>query len=199
MLKLNIPCAKLESFPELHPALVVQAVSVLNHVADEGGIFGLERIVEHARPAGRLEMVLSGRAGRPVKVAEGGKKTSNVQTSKIPWVSHSSPERGPHHGCHDAPLTGLGLALVACTAITVVTHPENVTQLVGDDEGAGQALFVNQRTASGRVADSRDRRVAGRTTDVTPSQPNPDVMTIFLGQRVPQSLVPPEAIKCVFI
>ncbi len=40
--------AELESVSELHPALVVQAVGVLDAGADEDGLLGVRRIVEHA-------------------------------------------------------------------------------------------------------------------------------------------------------
>ena len=55
--------AKLESFSELHPALIVYAVSVLNDVAYERGVLDGVRIVVHATPRRRLVVVLAGRAG----------------------------------------------------------------------------------------------------------------------------------------
>ncbi len=62
--------AELESLSELHPALVVEAVGGLDVVGDEGGVVGAGRVVAHADPRPRLQVVLAGRARRPVKRAE---------------------------------------------------------------------------------------------------------------------------------
>lgn len=52
--------AKLESLSELHAALVVEAVGVLDDVADEGGVLGRVGVDVHARPRRRLVVVLVG-------------------------------------------------------------------------------------------------------------------------------------------
>ena len=55
----SLPCTELESVAKFHPTLVIQTVGVLNHVPDEGCVFCLERVVEHASPTGGLEVVLT--------------------------------------------------------------------------------------------------------------------------------------------
>jgi hypothetical protein len=43
--------AKFESLSELHPALIVEAVCVLDEVSDEGCVLDGVRVVLHASPA----------------------------------------------------------------------------------------------------------------------------------------------------
>ena len=154
--------AEPEARPELHPALLVQAVRELDHVPDE--VHRLVRIalgdapgvgvVGEAAPRGRarLAVVLGGRAGRPVEVGEGG----------------------ADHGRHHAALLGLQLASVGrpvgvAAAASVVAHAQQVSQLVGDDERRGEALLSNEHAAARRVADPGDGGVAGRAANVAPA------------------------------
>ena len=62
--------AVIESLAKLHPALVVEAVELLDDLPHEGGV-GQRPVwvVLRALPPVGLQVVLVGRAGRPVEVA----------------------------------------------------------------------------------------------------------------------------------
>ena len=49
--------AEFEALSKFHSALVIQAVSVLNHIANEGGIFHHIRIIKGTFPSIGFEMV----------------------------------------------------------------------------------------------------------------------------------------------
>ena len=118
-----------------------------------------------------LVVILPGRAAGPVEVGEGGR----------------------HHGSHHAPLVRFLLTGVARPEVPVMRQSEDVTELVGQDEGAGQALVSVEAAAPVLVTDPGDRSVATGTSNIEPRQPDGHVVLLLLrlqaGQEIPVPLV----------